>query len=113
MQHLLAVRPIDSWRIYHPFGVWVGNFDSLLLDGRTALARSVWTSFFNASIDRIASSWQALSFSRRRGVFTTLTTNDLLRSAPRVCLAQQADEVERRLVEHSTISDAGRPSSKS
>jgi hypothetical protein len=113
MQNLLAVRPIDGWRIYDPLGVWVGNVDTLLLDGTTGFARLVWTSFFSPSIDRIALPWIALSFDRRRSAFTTLVTDDLLKSAPRVGMTQEADEVERRLVEHYTTSDAGRPSSKS
>jgi hypothetical protein len=73
----------------------------------------IWTSFFSASIDQIALPWKAPSFDRRRGVFTMLVTDDLPRSAPRFDMTQRADEVERKLVEHYTISNAGGQSSKS
>ena len=100
MRHLLHVRPVDSWRIYDPVGVWIGNIDTLLLDAPSGLVRFAWAEFFEITRERLALPWRALTFSRERGAFMTFATEQQLATSPQISVFSAADEIEETLNHH-------------
>jgi hypothetical protein len=106
MRTLVHVRPIDSWKIYDPIGVWVGNIDTMLVDPRSGTVRFAWTSFFAVGSGQVALPWSAVSFSPIRRAFVTVVTSRQLLDAPKVDNKESAAEVERLLLEHYRLKPA-------
>jgi hypothetical protein len=94
------MRPVEVWKIYDPFGVWIGNIHSVKLDSPPGTVRFVCASIFDLPDGQIILPWKTLTLDRDRGVFFTPLTVLQMRTCPRFSDDMSAEEVERLLLRH-------------